>query len=459
MSATVDALRHRFQAALRDRMPDHLDRLRWDRERIASYQQRQLRLLLREAIERSPFHARRLRGVDPDRFGLDELSSLPIMTKADMMAAFDNVVADRRLTLDRVQAHLAATNESARLLDDNYFAIATGGTSGLRGVFVYDWDGMVELAARLAASGGPPRQGRSVIAAIGSPSAIHVLRLGFSLIEGPAFQIVNAPVTWPLAEIVRCLNEAQPDVLFGYPSVLHRLAIEQQAGRLTVRPSRIRTGAEQLRPEVERCIAAAFGAPIFDTFGASEGLLGTRPPGEEAFTFATDLVIVELVDEHNQPVTLGTSSAKVLLTNLFNTVQPLIRYALEDRFVRRSDAVNHGHLVATVEGRASKAFVYGDTYVHPATVLRAVTKAPAIVDYQIRQTPGGIDADVLVNGHLDRTGLADELAQALARAGVPDPRVSVRIVDRFDADPRTGKLRRLVPLPGHGRGTAAAGAN
>ena len=50
--------------------------------------------------------------------------------------------------------------------------------------------------------------------------------------------------------------------------------------------------------------------------------------------FATDMCIVELVDARNRPVADGTTSAKVLVTNLHNRTQPLIRYELTDRFLR-----------------------------------------------------------------------------------------------------------------------------
>ena len=48
----------------------------------------------------------------------------------------------------------------------------------------------------------------------------------------------------------------------------------------------------------------------------------------------------------------GTPSAKVLLTNLYNHTRPLIRYELTDRLTRHPAGAGHGHLRATVDGRA-----------------------------------------------------------------------------------------------------------
>ena len=46
----------------------------------------------------------------------------------------------------------------------------------------------------------------------------------------------------------------------------------------------------------------------------------------------------------------------------------------------------------------------------------------------------------------DRAALRAELTAALADAGVVAPAVSVEVVTELPRDPRSGKLRRCVPL-------------
>ena len=106
---TVEPFRDQFQAALFGSVPDHIDRLTWDRARIEAHQLQRLRALLAVAIERSPFHARRLSGIDPTTFELADLARLPVMTKAEMMHHFDDVVTDRRLTRATAEATITAT--------------------------------------------------------------------------------------------------------------------------------------------------------------------------------------------------------------------------------------------------------------------------------------------------------------------------------------------------------------
>ena len=98
-TTTLETLRVRAGAVFAARLPEHLERLHWNADRLAIHQRDRLRMLLRHAAEHSPFHAKRLGAIDPDRFELSDLPRLPTMTKSEMMAAFDDVVTDLRLKL------------------------------------------------------------------------------------------------------------------------------------------------------------------------------------------------------------------------------------------------------------------------------------------------------------------------------------------------------------------------
>jgi hypothetical protein len=95
------------------------------------------------------------------------------------------------------------------------------------------------------------------------------------------------------------------------------------------------TAISELLTDYDRnAIRRAFGVPPVSGFVSTEGLAGHTRPGGAVTRLATDMCLVELVDACNQPVTDGGASAKVLVTNLHNHTQPLIRYELTDRFIR-----------------------------------------------------------------------------------------------------------------------------
>ena len=143
----------------------------------------------------------------------------------------------------------------------------------------------------------------------------------------------------------------------------------------------------------------------------------------------------------------GTPWAKVLVTNLYNRAQPLIRYELTDSLVRQPDAAEHGHLRALVEGRTEDPLRYDDVDLHPHAVRAVLVATAAVLDYQVRQTRSGIEVDTLADGVLDVADLRTRLTSALATAGLRHPEVDVRVVDDLDRNAATGKLRRFLPLP------------
>jgi phenylacetate-coenzyme A ligase PaaK-like adenylate-forming protein len=454
---SLEELRGRIQADIFAGMPAHLDRLTWSADRLRDWQRDRLRALLAAAKRGSPFHARRLAGVEPSGFELADLPDLPVMTKAEMMAEFDDVMSDARLTREVAERALAATGTTPQPLPGGYVCIATGGSSGQRGVFAQDAASTAELCSllfrpRIAAAtarGAAAMDGQPVpslhVAMVTAPSAVHGTMCIPSMLEGSPISISHVPVTWPLPAIVGRLNQLQPQVLNGYPSLLARLATEQSAGRLRIAPQMVSSTAETLLAEFRAAISAAFGVPITNTFATAEGLVGASPPDDPAITMATDSCIVELVDTDRHPVAAGTPSASVLVTNLYNRVQPLIRYELTDSFTQQPNSAEHGHLRAIVEGRSDDILHFADADVHPLVVRSVLLTRRRVIDYQVWQTATGVDVRVLLEGGLDLSLLRDDLRAALRRAGLADPQVHVEAVTSLPRNPETGKLRRVIP--------------
>jgi phenylacetate-coenzyme A ligase PaaK-like adenylate-forming protein len=453
--AGFDRLRAALQADYLAALPASIERLRWSAGEVDAYRREGLRALLAHAAAHSPFHGRRLAGIDVARFEPADLARLPVMTKSDMMDNLDDVFTDRRLTAAVVERALVATTTVPVPIFDEYLALTSGGSSGRRGVFVLDRRAAVQfiaslsrsLMARLQATGGPPPGGLNV-AMVGAPSAVHATGSASAWTTGPNMPIhfLAAPATLPLPELVDRLNTLDAPMLTGYPTMLARLADERRAGRLRIAPRLLTSTSESLHPNLRAAISEGFGAPIVDVFGSTEGLVGTSAPDDHVLVFNSDVCITELVDENDQPVPPGAPSAKVLVTNLSNRVQPLIRYEITDCFVGQPVHSEHGFLRATVEGRADEVLHYDDVDVHPIVVRSVLVRCPEVLDYQVHQTPRGIYVSVLAGNAIDVGALRRRLADALRRAGLVDADVTLRAVDTLHRDHATGKLRRFVPL-------------
>jgi len=452
--AAYEDLRQRHLADLATLLPEHVQRLRWPAERLTQERRDRLRDLLRVAKASSPWHRERLAGVDPDRFEEADLAGLPPMTKDDLMVNWDQVVTDRRLGLDLVDGHLAGL-ESDRYLLEEFHAVASGGSSGRRGIFVFGWQAWATAYAGFLRPSVWDRAVTPELAAaplrmamVGARNATMTSAMPQTF-ANPTVDVALFPVTQPIEEIVAGLNAYQPLVLMGYPSMLTLLAVEARAGRLRILPRRVVTTSEPLRPEARRALTETFRAPVANMYGTSEaGPIGVgcfRGPG---IHLCDDLVIVEPVDADGRPVPPGVRSDKLYVTAISNPTLPLIRFELTDQvtLLDRPCPCGSAHqLIADVQGRLEDVFTYpGGQVVHPHVFASLLRRDPRIVEYQVRQTPAG--AEVLVVGApADPAALGRALAGELARLGLPAPAVEGALVDAQERQD-TGKVRRFRPL-------------
>jgi phenylacetate-coenzyme A ligase PaaK-like adenylate-forming protein len=145
-------------------------------------------------------------------------------------------------------------------------------------------------------------------------------------------------------------------------------------------------------------------------------------------------------------VSPGQTSAKVLLTNLYNYTQPLTRYELTDRFIEIPGAYADGHLRAVIDGRNDAPFRYGERAVHPLAFRSVLVKAGEVFEYQVRQTREGVRVDVVAEPSLDVAALTGRLTAAMHAAGIDDAVATVKRVEQVERDPTTCKVRRFIPL-------------
>lgn len=437
---------------------EHFERVGWSAERLRAERTARLRELVEVAVARSAWHRDRLRDVDVRALDEDGLRALPVMSKADLMGNWDAIVTDPEVRLADVYAHIAGLDGDAYFRDELH-AVASGGSSGVRGVFAWGWDAWaaVQLTAirstLLDRIGDPELASQQpVVMVVAAENATHFTSALAETFATGAVQTHRFRVGLPLEEIVDGLNAVGGDSLATYPSMLSRLVLEARSGRLRIRPRRILTMAEPLLPAARTAAEETWQAPVANMWGTSEGgvtAIGCfRGPGMH---LTDDLVIVEAVDADGDPVPPGVRSQKVYLTNLFNPLLPLIRYEISDEVTLLDEpcACGSAHRrIADIEGRSDDDFSYPNGVTVPAHVFRSLlAREPAIYEYQVRQTPAGAELLVCVEGAVDAEGLARRAEQALGRLGAAGPLITTRIVEQI---PRlaTGKLKRFVPLAG-----------
>jgi putative adenylate-forming enzyme len=334
---------------------------RMSRAAIDQHQARALMRLRAHAYRYSRFYQQHHRGLF-DR----PLHELPITTKADLMREFDTFVTDPRIRLSDVREHVDALDGDQRFLD-RYWVASTSGSTGLRGLFLADrreWGTVLASYARAMHWADIPVAflHRPRIGVVSSRVPWHQsARVGMTL-ETRIAPVLRLDATDPMGDIVRQLNEFEPEVLVGYASMLRALTAERQAGRLRVVVKAIMSASEVLTDEARSGITAAFGIAPFNVYAATETAgIASECSLHAGMHLYEDLVITEVVDESNRPVPSGEFGAKILVTVLFSRTQPLIRYEMSDR-VKLSDTVcpcgRAFRLIEAVDGRMEEVLMF-----------------------------------------------------------------------------------------------------
>jgi phenylacetate-CoA ligase len=418
---TYEDLRQRHLAYWTSIISEHVGRLGWPVERLQRERDERLRSLLRVAQGKSSWHRKRLRRVDPDTVREEDLQRLEPMTKDDLMAHWDEIVTDSHLTLGMAESHLAGLRSDAYLIDEVH-VVASGGSTGRRGVFVFGWEAWATawagfLRATVWDRSVSPVIGRApnTIAMVAAQHATHMTAAMGQTFANRMTQTTLVPITQPVAAIVARLNQVQPTILLGYATALALLAAEARAGHLQIAPQRIISTGEPLLPESRQVLEQTFQAPVANVYGTSDaGPIAAgcwRSPGMH---LGDDLVIIEPVDQAGGAVVSGTLSDKIYVTAISNPTLPLIRFELTDqvRFLEGPCSCGSSHRrIADVEGRLDDAFLYeGIVVVHPHVFRSMLGRERSIVEYQVRQTEKG--ADILTVGAPgDRIGFEHGLRQ------------------------------------------------
>ena len=434
------------------------------RETIAARAAERTADLVAHARRHSPFYRAAWRGIASPT---PPLASLPPVTKRELMAHFDDWVTDRRLHRRGVEAFLADRSHIGECHLDRYVIWKSSGSTGEPGIFVQDaealavYDALIGVQLQAPALAGRyalgfvTRGGRAaLVAATGdhfaSIASWQRMCRGSPWPTARAFSVMD-----PLATLVDALNDYQPAFLASYPTTLAMLATEQRAGRLRIAPACIWSGGECLVPSAALAIEQAFASVLVNEYGASEcmSIAYSCPAGW--LHVNADWVVLEPVDRHYQPTPVGETSHSVLVTNLANRVQPIIRYDLGDSILVNPDPCGCGNPLPAVraEGRRDDVLMLraNDGAIVPLSPLALTTVIEEAISgqrFQLVQT--GPDRIAV------RLGTADpdeRMAEFGATKRALDAYLSHQALGNVQLaldtepplpDPRSGKLREVI---------------
>ncbi|OQB25030.1 MAG: AMP-binding enzyme [Firmicutes bacterium ADurb.Bin182] len=422
-------------------------------ERRQEIQKARLKKLVAHTKACSPFFAKLYKDIGEDF----KLGDLPVTTKPMMMENFDDWVTDRTVTLDGIREFMKDKGNIGQSSFGKYLAAETSGSTGYPAVMLQD-----KRAKKVSTV-------TTFLRALGLRFPIVCVCVDdeFGLFNGfvrmntakyPVLKhfvrIVNAKKSFE--QTVNEFNRIKPKTLIGYPGTLELLTDMVYEGKLNIKPSLVIASGEHLSESTRKKLTDAFGCPVRSIYGCTEGGSMAIECRMNHLHVNYDWCILEPVDENHKPVPSGQMSDSVLLTNLSNFVQPVIRYEVTDRVTVHDEACPCGKkgLWIEVEGRTSDViyFDHGEKRigVAPMSLYDVIEVVPGVKNFQVILHPGNrVELRLVHMTDADRMQTFENVKKALTgylhKLGVID--VSVYLSDGLpERNKRSGKFKQIYQV-------------
>lgn len=328
----------RFAQLMRDEdLPPH---------EIDARRQMQLRNIVLHAMTRTRFYGELYKkcGFESGDIARDGwFEKLPVVTKDDLQNHFDGFVDERQSRFLKCSTTGGSTGVPTKTGYDSRVPEEIYSWRLQERFGVHPWDDHAYVWRDTRKS----RMAKLKNAAMWWPTRHLKLNASF-LTEGS------------IAVFLEKFNALKPALLQGYVGAVSQVAQYVLDHHLTMwSPKVVWTTSAPLPPVQRQLIMKAFGAPVCDEYGSCEvRWIASQCPACKGLHVNVEHVHIEFVNDNNTPVPNG-EYGRTLLTNLEDTVFPLIRYENNDRGRWLSDPCECGRTlpcIDSVKGREVESF-------------------------------------------------------------------------------------------------------
>ncbi len=385
---------------------------------IETVRKKRLLRILSVAKRNVPFQKRRL-----GKHTADEFSKIVPTDKEQMLANFVDTADENALRRFQISRGELSRLAAAPKGNDAWFKArmllsTTSGTTGTTGVVLNSrssWANQRAAVFSRTCRGAIPltqfnplRPYRMAFVLIQCPHSVSYRAVVDSTKSNSAFTKIRCfTIEDSTDQLLKELAQYRPQFLQSYPNYLELFARKQLDGKgMGLRPEVISSIGDLLSDEQRRLLNEAFpDAQIVNQYGATECLPIANTCQRGKLHLNSDFVILEPVDQNDQPVAAGEFSKHVLLTNLLNDFQPLIRYRLKDtvRLIETPCECGSPLPVLEIQGRCFPFLHVTNNSGQPceiegAIVLSAMMKQTDISKFHIaHHRRNEIDVNVVLN--------------------------------------------------------------
>ncbi|MFT6915436.1 MAG: phenylacetate-CoA ligase [Motiliproteus sp.] len=434
VTSTLFPLHERLKKHHSVAMLAELERSQWlPPEQLAALQAQELQKFIADLATNNPYYSAifdELNITAKDISCAADLVKLPFLTKSDI---HDNQQALR-------------STEAGKLLKYN-----TGGSSGEPLIFYMGMDRVShDVAAKWRATRWWDVDIGDVEAVIwGSPIELgkqdYVKLLRDRLFRShliPAFDL--HPVK--ISSYLQRLSELHPAMVFGYPSVIHQLALaatKQGIPLNTLGVKVVFTTSEMLYPHQREIIEQAFAAPVANGYGARDaGFIAHECP-QGSMHISAEQLVVEIIDDQGNPCQAG-QEGEIVVTHMATRGFPFVRYQTGDMGTLSSIPCPCGRglpVMQEVQGRATDFITATDgAKVHALALIYILREMPSIEQFKVIQLGSQqIQIQIKANSQFEDSALRDMETAMKQRLG-QDMQVDVVKLNHFPTT-KNGKFR------------------
>jgi phenylacetate-CoA ligase len=417
------------------------------RESILRLREKKFRRILKYAYENSRFYYNLYKSKGISRKDLDSISieDLPVIDKNIVMNNFDDMLVVRDISKKKVMNFLQRSKSPNELLLDKYHVVHSSGSSGKIGVYIYsrrDWDEFYPYITRALDFKFRKKKASYIGAVDGHYSGISFISWITESISRFFCEPLILDINAPIEDNIKKLNRFQPDILGGYFTGLKILAEYQEKGMLQVKPKVVENCAEGINTKDKEYIENIFDASLVNIYGFAEcPAVGAGKNEYGGIYIWDDLAYIEIKKDH------------LLLTNLFNYTQPLIRYKIGDILKVKEDKkqILPFTLIDNIIGREEFVPWFRNKdgrldFIHPFIFVEFFIKGLDKLQIVVKDEESFDFLAVISDKNKEKVvkNIKRKLDGILRKKNFMNVKYSVKVVNDLKIDKKTGKFKLIV---------------
>ncbi|MBS3748745.1 MAG: phenylacetate--CoA ligase family protein [Candidatus Thermoplasmatota archaeon] len=424
-------------------------------EQIQQYKNKAFRKMVSYAYSVPVYHQKyKKAGIHPnDIKTIEDIKKLPFISKDELKHNFGKNILPKNY------------NQS------NAYAYCTGGTTGKPLCLYTDFYTVVSSALiplrELRLLNIPTKNLRFVHIGNFNPNRIDLLSqqlfekyLGFLHITKNQ---LNLDVSMPLKDIIKKMDQYNPDIIMTYPATFQHLSYLKRNGHgKNIKPKLCWTGGAMLDEYTRTSVQDAFDCPLLNIYPSVEA---SADIGFECYDGTwhvhDDFFHLEAIDEQEKLVETG-KRGHIVLTRLWGRGTPIIRYTGMDDWVTLTEPLTDSCGLTTttikggVEGRKRANIILPNGNVFPpgafCFITPVLTKLQTfkVKQYQIiQQDLHHIDILLVIDEKLRNTGapvekIKSEIKKIYEKKVGGEVEITIKEVDEIPREKNVSKPPPIV---------------